>query len=284
MPPARPRITYANVVSTLALFLALSGGVAFAAVQLGKESVGTRELRNNAVTAAKIKAGAVGSKEIAAGAVGSQGLADGAVGALKLADGATTTAKLSNGAVTNGKLDDGAVTTGKLADGSVTAQKLDPATLPFGPRVVHRVRSTAMVEFPVVTAAPHPIPYPLEDATYTQPAGENDIYLASLQIHIPAACGGVRAFQAQLFIDRGRQVNDAFFGQVNTSDESTGERTITVQIPPSDLGHGGSTAAPDVPTTHTFFLQLVGGSCRSVSGVPSGITVTAAHIDVIGIR
>lgn len=50
------RLTYANVVSSLAVFLAL-GGVSYAAVTLPKNSVG----------AAQIKAGAVGSPEVADG-------------------------------------------------------------------------------------------------------------------------------------------------------------------------------------------------------------------------
>jgi hypothetical protein len=54
-----PRLTYANVVSTLALFLVLSGATAFAATQLGKNSVGTKQLKKNSVTAAKIKKNAV---------------------------------------------------------------------------------------------------------------------------------------------------------------------------------------------------------------------------------
>ena len=59
----RPR--YADVVSTLALLLALSG-TAYAATALAANSVGTTQLRNDAVTAAKIKAGAVGTSEVAA--------------------------------------------------------------------------------------------------------------------------------------------------------------------------------------------------------------------------
>jgi hypothetical protein len=54
MQHLRSRLTYANVVATLALFIALAGGTAFAASQLGKESVGTKQLKKEAVTAAKI--------------------------------------------------------------------------------------------------------------------------------------------------------------------------------------------------------------------------------------
>lgn len=49
----RPRLSYANVVSTLALVLALSGS-AYAVTQLPKESVGTRQLKAGAVTPLKL--------------------------------------------------------------------------------------------------------------------------------------------------------------------------------------------------------------------------------------
>ena len=60
----RPKLTYANVVATLALFVAIGGASAFAASQLGKNTVGTKQLKNNAVSAAKIKNGAVTQAKI----------------------------------------------------------------------------------------------------------------------------------------------------------------------------------------------------------------------------
>jgi hypothetical protein len=53
MRPKRSRLTYANVMSTLAVFLAL-GGVSYAATTLPERSVGTRELKDQAVTPAKV--------------------------------------------------------------------------------------------------------------------------------------------------------------------------------------------------------------------------------------
>ena len=49
----RPRLTYSNVVSTLCLFLLLGGGAAYAASHLGKNSVGSKQLKKNAVITAK---------------------------------------------------------------------------------------------------------------------------------------------------------------------------------------------------------------------------------------
>ena len=59
----RPRLTTANVVSTLALVLALTGG-AYASGLLPKNSVGTAQLRKNSVTKPKIGAGAVDSNKV----------------------------------------------------------------------------------------------------------------------------------------------------------------------------------------------------------------------------
>ena len=64
------KLTYANVVATLALFIALAGGTAFAASQLGKESVGTKALKKEAVTPLKLSQKA---KSTLTGATGPQG-------------------------------------------------------------------------------------------------------------------------------------------------------------------------------------------------------------------
>ena len=51
MKSVRKRLTYANVMSSIAVFLVVAGGTAFAATQLGKESVGTKQLKKEAVSA-----------------------------------------------------------------------------------------------------------------------------------------------------------------------------------------------------------------------------------------
>jgi hypothetical protein len=57
------RLSYANVVATLALFLAL-GGVGIAATKLPKNSVGTKQLKKNSVTGAKVKKHTLTGKNI----------------------------------------------------------------------------------------------------------------------------------------------------------------------------------------------------------------------------
>ena len=70
MERLRSKLTYANVISTLVLFLVVAGGSAFAAGKLGKNTVGTKQIKNNAITAVKIKDGAVTSSKIALSGLG----------------------------------------------------------------------------------------------------------------------------------------------------------------------------------------------------------------------
>ena len=72
-------LSYANVMSTLGVFLVLAGGTAFAATQLAKKSVGTKQLKANAVTAAKIKKNAVTKAKIKKGSIDSSKVIDGSL-------------------------------------------------------------------------------------------------------------------------------------------------------------------------------------------------------------
>jgi hypothetical protein len=73
MKSVRKRLTYANVMSSIAVFLVVAGGTAFAASQLGKESVGTKQLKKEAVSLAKINAAAKTSLKGATGPAGPAG-------------------------------------------------------------------------------------------------------------------------------------------------------------------------------------------------------------------
>ena len=71
------KLSYSNVISTFCLVLLLGGGTAYAASQLEKESVGTKELAKGAVTPAKLSKA---SKKTLTGPKGASG-ATGATGA-----------------------------------------------------------------------------------------------------------------------------------------------------------------------------------------------------------
>lgn len=66
----RNKITYANVVSTLCLFLLVGGGAAWAAIHLPKNSVGAQQLKKGAVTPVKLSKS---TKTALKGATGPQG-------------------------------------------------------------------------------------------------------------------------------------------------------------------------------------------------------------------
>lgn len=59
----RPRLTYANVMATAAVFIAL-GGSSYAVTQLPRNSVGSKQLKRNAVTGAKIKSNAITGRKV----------------------------------------------------------------------------------------------------------------------------------------------------------------------------------------------------------------------------
>jgi hypothetical protein len=142
-------LTFANVVSCIALFAALSGAAYAVTTPLGKKAVKTKNLANGAVTTLKLHGGAVtnlklrngavsGSK-IAPGAVGTGAIANGAVRSEQLGGGVVTTGKVKNGAITGEKLAGSAVGTnqlaassvtgGKIQDGAITSQKLASSLL-----------------------------------------------------------------------------------------------------------------------------------------------------------
>jgi hypothetical protein len=128
----RPKLNYANVIATIALFVAL-GGAAVAA-GLPKNSVGPNQLKRGAVTPAKLRKGAVTSgklaqKSVVAGKLGPNAvtpgnIGNGAVTTSKLAAGSVIASTIKNGVVTANKLQNEAVTSAKLQKGSVTLAKL----------------------------------------------------------------------------------------------------------------------------------------------------------------
>jgi hypothetical protein len=89
-------LSYSNVVATLALFLALGGGVVYAASNLGKNSVKskniaasavkTRNLAKNAVTTGKVKKDAITSGKVKKGTLGRSDLAANTLAGLQVAD------------------------------------------------------------------------------------------------------------------------------------------------------------------------------------------------------
>lgn len=98
----RPRLTYANVTSTLALVAALATGGAYAA-----DRIGTVEIKRNAVISAKVNNGAVKTEDLARRAVDQQ--------------------RIAPRAVTNGKIASEVVSRDKINEQAVGCDQLDLA-------------------------------------------------------------------------------------------------------------------------------------------------------------
>jgi hypothetical protein len=103
----RSALSYSNVVATLALFLALSGGVVYAATTLKRNSVKSRN--------------------IAAHAVKTRNLAKNAVKKGNLATNAVTTGKVKNDAITGGKVAAGTLTRTNVAPGMLAGLQVADA-------------------------------------------------------------------------------------------------------------------------------------------------------------
>jgi hypothetical protein len=116
-------LTFANAISCVAPFVALSGA-AYAATTLGKKSVKTQNLANGSVTTLKLKGGSVTNLKLRNGAVTGNKIAPGTIGSGLLANGSVRSEQLGGGVVTQGKLKNSAVNGEKLAGGSVTTEKI----------------------------------------------------------------------------------------------------------------------------------------------------------------
>lgn len=85
----RGKLTYANVMATIALFVAL-GGASYAAVKLPKNSVGTKQIKNKSITGAKVANGAITGVKIAPGSIGGPALNLSSIGTVPSAAHATS--------------------------------------------------------------------------------------------------------------------------------------------------------------------------------------------------
>jgi trimeric autotransporter adhesin len=212
MKRIQKHLTYANVASTLTLFLALGGATAYAVDQLPSKSVGAAQLRPGAVTADKIRKHAVTAPKIEAEAIKSG----------KLAAGAVKEAKLANASVTNQKLADGAVSTGKIGADAVTGAQVSESTL-------SQVPSAAAANTATFAESANPVAFAAVDQE-----GGVDTSLSKGQISVTQGKeAGIYCVSVAGFSPRGAQVTPRYNG--------SGSLTAYVTI-----GGTGSCPAPQV--------------------------------------
>jgi len=96
----RERLSFANVTSVLALFIAL-GGTSYAAVNLTSNSVNKAHLRTNSVGKSEIRSSAVGRSEVGSQAIGASELRTSGVGSNDVRDESLALADLAPAARTS---------------------------------------------------------------------------------------------------------------------------------------------------------------------------------------
>jgi hypothetical protein len=84
----RRRFSYANVMATVAVFIAL-GGTSYAVATLPRNSVGAKQIRSNAVGKSEVRTGAIGSSDLHNGSVSLRDLSSKTRAALRGRRGAT---------------------------------------------------------------------------------------------------------------------------------------------------------------------------------------------------
>jgi hypothetical protein len=248
------RLTYANVVSTLALFLVLAGGAAIAA-RVPKKSVGPSQLKANAVTTAKIKANAVTTRKIKRNAVAN--------------------AKIKNGAVDGSKIQDGSVNSAKVADASLTETDINLGATPFS-RIVNEARGNGTVSLTKASITPYPLS---SGATYTQEAGRTDIFSGAADVTFEPTCAPPRSATPIAFLDPpdpSKLTSGSNVVAAGAGVDETGSRpSLRVSMGP----YLGGSFQPATATNHSLVLgiQL---SCSAGDGAKA----TFGAIDVIGAK
>lgn len=260
----RPRLSYANVISSIALFSVLGGG-AYAA---HTHRIGTNDVENRAITRAKLDRHAVGGPKVGTDAIGKRMLRQGAVGR----------AEVRRRAIATGKLADEAVTRRKLADGTVTMSKL-------GAELVDLLERLELQDLLRVTpVASETVP---GEVSSTAPIGDFEALGGpSVQVTVPSS--GLIEVWAQVEIEEENGGAVALFEDgepvsgiaeeqlcgdeavlIDFQGTENGDDFLTVSSPPDAnfvVGCGGTGAPSPVilrrpPGSHTYELRYSDTSC-----------------------
>jgi hypothetical protein len=194
------RPSHTTVVAYLSLFLVTSGGVAYAAGHLGKNSVGTKQLKKNSVTKAKIKKNAV------------------------------TTAKIRKNAVTTAKIRKNAVTTAKIRDGAVDGAKIAAGSVGFADLAEGSMLVADATGGPLPATSPGGSTVNLGGRTsFTGQAGRQYLLLATAEAHLADAKNGDFCGVEIDISDNGQSEIEVFVG-------SDGSTTTTRSVDTDDGG------------------------------------------------
>lgn len=133
MSAPRKRLTYANVVSTLALALVIGGGTAVAAgiapnsvgsIQIKNGNVKTPDLKNNAVKSAKVKDGTLTGADVADSSLASLDILDDSLTADDLGANSASQSEIATDGVAASEIQDNSIDAGEIVNNSLTSADL----------------------------------------------------------------------------------------------------------------------------------------------------------------
>ncbi len=130
----RPRLTYANVASSIALFIALGTGGAYAADTIGSadiidESILSQDIKNGEVKTSDLGGAAVSNGKLGTNAVGTGKVLDESLTALDLGPASVGTSEIADAAIANADLAAGAVDSAGVLDSSLTGTDILSSSL-----------------------------------------------------------------------------------------------------------------------------------------------------------
>ena len=127
----RRRLTFANVCSFIALFVALGTGGAYAANTIGSddiidESIQSVDIKNGQVRTGDVNDGAITSHKIANATVANEDIAPGAMNSNSVLDESLTSSDLGTDSVGATEIADSSIDSGEIVDNSLFAADLAP--------------------------------------------------------------------------------------------------------------------------------------------------------------
>jgi hypothetical protein len=129
----RSHLTYANVMSTMAVFLVIGGGTAFASYVVSSNSqIGAGTVSGHKPPTGKhanIIGGSVAGKDLASGAVGGAKLAPDSVDGSKVLDGSLSGSDIANGSLGGAQVGDGSLSSADIQDNGLTGADISEGTL-----------------------------------------------------------------------------------------------------------------------------------------------------------
>ena len=125
----RPRLSYANVVSTLCLILVVGGGAAYAADTIGSEDiingqVKSPDIGNNQVRSVDIRADAVDGSKVLDNSLGTNDVATNSLFGSDIFDGTLTSADIGTSAVASTEIANGSIVSADIASHGIDQSRI----------------------------------------------------------------------------------------------------------------------------------------------------------------